>query len=164
MLYIMHGSTLFCSHCCILGGLFLLAEGHNGGNEMHQLTSIRPEMPGDGANKADTGDHAESSGDELPTLEKTAPRRQRSTDRYSNLPRRQTSYRIAKNLDAVSRKAMMMWEMSEVYSEQTSNRRKKVSWVVCVLENTGHFELWLFAWHHRPVLLFICAPIHFLCT
>lgn len=98
---------------------------------MHQLTSIKPELPvADGAPKVDAGEPAESSGDELPTLEKTAPRRQRSTDRYSNLPRRQTSYRIAKNLDAVSRKAMMMWEMSEVYSEQTSNRRKKVSRLV----------------------------------
>lgn len=109
-------------------GFVLLANGHKGDNDMHQLTSIKPELPvADGAPKVDAGDHAESSGDELPTLEKTAPRRQRSTDRYSNLPRRQTSYRIAKNLDAVSRKAMMMWEMSEVYSEQTSNRRKKVS-------------------------------------
>ncbi|XP_070197357.1 serine/arginine repetitive matrix protein 2-like isoform X2 [Littorina saxatilis] len=94
--------------------------------EMHQLTIVQQEPPpAPPPHKSSTGDHAESSGDELPTLEKTAPRRQRSVDRYSNLPRRQTSYRMAKNLDAVSRKAMMMWEMSEVYSEQTSNRRKK---------------------------------------
>ncbi|XP_076447063.1 uncharacterized protein LOC143284263 [Babylonia areolata] len=101
------------------------------------LTSIKQDTPpahhhhhtvkGGSGSGGDGCDQAlESSGDELPTLEKTAPRRQRSTDRYSNLPRRQTSYRIAKNLDAVSRKAMMMWEMSEVYSEQTTNRRKKV--------------------------------------
>ena len=130
---IIHFALLFC---------FCSAKGSKASNGMHQLTSIKPEAPAPHrANTADTpgGDQADSSGDELPTLEKTAPRRQRSTDRYSNLPRRQTSYRIAKNLDAVSRKAMMMWEMSEVYSEQTSNRKKKVSRVVCVTESAGRF-------------------------
>lgn len=82
--------------------------------------------------KIDPVDLAESSGDELPTLEKTNSRRQRSLDRYSNLPRRQTSYRIAKNLDAVSRKAMMLYETSEIYWEQSCNRRKKVKVVIAV--------------------------------
>ncbi|KAL8612914.1 hypothetical protein ACOMHN_034991 [Nucella lapillus] len=94
--------------------------------EPQPLTSIKQDMPpSHHPGKGDGGDQAESSSDELPTLEKTAPRRQRSSDRYSNLPRRQTSNRVAKSMDAVTLKAMKMWTSSEMYSKQTPCRRKK---------------------------------------
>ncbi|ESO89434.1 hypothetical protein LOTGIDRAFT_234287 [Lottia gigantea] len=47
------------------------------------------------------------------------------TERFSNLPKRESTYRVAKNLDAVNRKAMMVYSVSECYSEQRSNRKRK---------------------------------------
>ena len=81
----------------------------------------------DGVVKFETGDLGESSEDDIPSLEKSGLRRKVSMERFSDLPRRQSSYRVAKNLDAVSRKAMMMYKTSEVYSEQIAVRRKRVS-------------------------------------
>ncbi|XP_052278743.1 uncharacterized protein LOC127877138 isoform X2 [Dreissena polymorpha] len=48
-----------------------------------------------------------------------------TVDRYANLPRRETTYRLAKNLDAVSRKAMEVYATSEMYAEQKNFRRRK---------------------------------------
>ena len=128
-------SVKFVTVNCNSSLLSLSGKGQPGSKQPHKLTSMKQETsPVHTLQTPNQGDQAESSGDELPTLEKTtAPRRQRSIDRYSNLPRRQTSYRMAKNLDAVSRKAMMMWETSEVFSEQTTTRRKKVGMSVLLV-------------------------------
>lgn len=46
--------------------------------------------------------------------------------RRETLPRRQSTYRLAKNLDAISRKAMFMYETSEMYcTEQKPAKRSK---------------------------------------
>ncbi|KAK6168540.1 hypothetical protein SNE40_021052 [Patella caerulea] len=51
-------------------------------------------------------------------------RQKKRTERFSNLPKRESTYRVAKNLDAVNRKAMMVYSVSEVYSEQKTRKRK----------------------------------------
>jgi hypothetical protein len=40
------------------------------------------------------------------------------------IPRRKSTYRLAKNLDAVSRKAMLVYEASEKYETQKVRIRK----------------------------------------
>ncbi|XP_041357154.1 uncharacterized protein LOC121374222 isoform X2 [Gigantopelta aegis] len=45
-------------------------------------------------------------------------------DRFVNLPRRESMHRTSKNLDAVTRKAMMLYEMSEIYWEAGERKRR----------------------------------------
>ena len=45
-------------------------------------------------------------------------------DRFGNLPRRESMHRTSKNLDAVTRKAMMLYEMSEIYWEAGERKRR----------------------------------------
>ncbi|KAK3100101.1 hypothetical protein FSP39_014777 [Pinctada imbricata] len=47
--------------------------------------------------------------------------------RYATLPKRETTYRLAKNLDAVSRKAMLVYETSEMYADHKGKTRKRQS-------------------------------------
>ena len=52
--------------------------------------------------------------------------------RFADLPKRETTYRLAKNLDAVSRKAMEVYATSEMFQERGragkgGKRRKSVS-------------------------------------
>ncbi|RUS73628.1 hypothetical protein EGW08_018617, partial [Elysia chlorotica] len=56
--------------------------------------------------------------DSIPFLP-SMKRRPKPTDRFSNLPQRQRTHRSAKNLDAITRKAMMLYETSEIYCEKT---------------------------------------------
>lgn len=53
------------------------------------------------------------------------PSAQKGNPKYNTLPRRQSTYRLAKNLDAVSRKAMLYYESSEMYADQKKARRRK---------------------------------------
>ena len=50
-----------------------------------------------------------------------------AANRYAGLPKRETKYRVAKNLDAVTRKAKQVYESSEMYVEQKVRRRRSVS-------------------------------------
>lgn len=54
-------------------------------------------------------------------------RRPKPGDRFSNLPQREKTHRSAKNLDAVTRKALMLYETSEIYCERVERTRKRVS-------------------------------------
>lgn len=85
---------------------------------------------------------ASFNSDELPALisnEDEHPRdescsaikkKRKSSPKFQpTLPVREKTYRLAKNLDAISRKAMMVYETSEMYTEQrrkTSTKKKKV--------------------------------------
>ena len=53
----------------------------------------------------------------------------KKNSKFATLPRRESTYRLAKNLDAVSRKAMLLYESSEMFAEQKVKRRK--SKVIC---------------------------------
>lgn len=53
-------------------------------------------------------------------------RRPKPGERFSNLPQRERTHRSAKNLDAVTRKAMMLYETSEIYCERVERVRKRV--------------------------------------
>ncbi|KAL5012068.1 hypothetical protein ScPMuIL_010619 [Solemya velum] len=84
---------------------------------------------------------ASFNSDELPALisnEDEHPRdescsaikkKRKSSPKFQpTLPVREKTYRLAKNLDAISRKAMMVYETSEMYTEQrrkTSTKKKK---------------------------------------
>ncbi|XP_052075996.1 uncharacterized protein LOC127714084 isoform X2 [Mytilus californianus] len=50
---------------------------------------------------------------------------QKKTAKYAALPKRESTYRLAKNLDAVSRKAMLYYESSEMFVDQKKTRRRK---------------------------------------
>ncbi|BFZ14879.1 hypothetical protein BsWGS_17918 [Bradybaena similaris] len=52
-------------------------------------------------------------------------RRPKPGDRFSNLPQREKTHRSAKNLDAVTRKALMLYETSEIYCERVERTRKR---------------------------------------
>ena len=49
-----------------------------------------------------------------------------TTPWFADLPKRETKYRLAKNLDAVTRKAKQVYESSEMYMEQRVRRRRSV--------------------------------------
>ena len=61
-----------------------------------------------------------------PKKKKEAPKAA-PVNKFADLPRRESRYRIAKNLDAVTRKAKQVYESSEMYVEQKVRRRKSVS-------------------------------------
>ncbi|KAJ8297923.1 hypothetical protein KUTeg_024454 [Tegillarca granosa] len=48
----------------------------------------------------------------------------RQDQKVTNLPKRTPTYRLAKNLDAISRKAMLLYETSEMYTEMKARKRK----------------------------------------
>ncbi|KAL3879041.1 hypothetical protein ACJMK2_031355 [Sinanodonta woodiana] len=48
----------------------------------------------------------------------------KAKNRFSTLPKRESTYRLAKNLDAISRKAWQVYESSEIYVDQRVKRRK----------------------------------------
>lgn len=53
------------------------------------------------------------------------PSVQKGNPKYAALPRRESTYRLAKNLDAVSRKALLYYESSEMYADQKKARRRR---------------------------------------
>ncbi|KAH9519855.1 hypothetical protein Btru_071075 [Bulinus truncatus] len=57
----------------------------------------------------------------LPSLKK----RPKLGERFSNLPQRERTHRASKNLDAITRKALMLYETSEIYCEKVERIRKK---------------------------------------
>ncbi|XP_033743004.1 uncharacterized protein LOC117329256 [Pecten maximus] len=59
------------------------------------------------------------------TEEEKRQRQKAAQKRFEALPRRQSTYRLAKNLDAVSRKAMLYYESSEMYCTEQSTRKRK---------------------------------------
>lgn len=63
--------------------------------------------------------------EDKPAVSKTWSRHPKG-DKYSNLPKRESRHRMSKNLDAITRKALMVYETSEVYCEQSGRSRKKV--------------------------------------
>jgi len=52
-------------------------------------------------------------------------KRAKNQKRFEALPKRESTYRLAKNLDAISRKAMLLYETSEMYTEQTTKRKRR---------------------------------------
>ncbi|XP_071086934.1 uncharacterized protein [Haliotis cracherodii] len=62
--------------------------------------------------------------EDKPAVSKTWSRHPKG-DKYSNLPKRESRHRMSKNLDAITRKALMVYETSEVYCEQSGRSRKK---------------------------------------
>lgn len=63
--------------------------------------------------------------DDIPFLP-SMKQRPRVGERFSNLPRREKTHRTAKNLDAVTRKALMLYETSEIFCEKVEKSKKKV--------------------------------------
>ncbi|XP_035828652.1 uncharacterized protein LOC101848081 [Aplysia californica] len=62
--------------------------------------------------------------DDIPYLP-SMKRRPKPGERFSNLPQREKTHRSAKNLDAITRKAMMLYETSEIYCEKVERTKKK---------------------------------------
>ncbi|XP_013066150.2 uncharacterized protein LOC106054710 isoform X1 [Biomphalaria glabrata] len=52
-------------------------------------------------------------------------KRPKPGERFSNLPQRERTHRASKNLDAITRKAMMLYETSEIYCKKVERIRKK---------------------------------------
>ena len=65
----------------------------------------------------------------MPKRKRETPKVVPVSSRYADLPKRESRYRIAKNLDAVTRKAKQVYESSEMFIEQKVKRRKSVSWL-----------------------------------
>ena len=64
--------------------------------------------------------------DDIPYLPSMRRRTGLGGQRFSNLPQREKTHRSAKNLDAITRKAMMLYETSEKFNERVERTRKKV--------------------------------------
>ncbi|XP_059164302.1 uncharacterized protein LOC131947181 isoform X2 [Physella acuta] len=60
----------------------------------------------------------------LPSMRKR-PKPAKVGERFSNLPQREKTHRSAKNVDAITRKAMMLYETSEIYCEKVDRVKKK---------------------------------------
>ncbi|GFR91488.1 MAX gene-associated protein [Elysia marginata] len=63
--------------------------------------------------------------DNIPYLPSMKRKPIKPGERFSNLPQREKTHRSAKNLDAITRKAMMLYETSEIYCEKTERQPRK---------------------------------------
>ncbi|XP_067663711.1 uncharacterized protein [Haliotis asinina] len=96
-------------------------------------------LPDDGANSSDeippliqdsdvsaegSKFDSQKAKEDKPAVSKTWSRHPKG-DKYSNLPKRESRHRMSKTLDAITRKALMVYETSEVYCEQSGRSRKK---------------------------------------
>ncbi|GFO45387.1 max gene-associated protein, partial [Plakobranchus ocellatus] len=72
----------------------------------------------------DSNDCYGSDSDNIPHLP-SMKRKPKAGERFSNLPQRQKTHRSAKNLDAITRKALMLYETSEIYCEKTERPPRK---------------------------------------
>ena len=107
-------------------------KGNNSSFICHLQSSVEDKEIEDLVKAVDDADTKGNNSDWEPPV----PKRKRETpkvvpvsSRYADLPKRESRYRIAKNLDAVTRKAKQVYESSEMFIEQKVKRRKSVSWL-----------------------------------
>ena len=68
---------------------------------------------------------------DIPDLTDYTDRGYNPKGKFNALPRRKSTYRLAKNLDAVSRKAMLYYESSEMYNDGSQQKKRGKKNKVC---------------------------------